>query len=543
MENLNIVIDKGKEEIYLIERKDDLIKGDKYNFREAKKNILDDKIYFKDNDDNIKDNFDTYKVIEIFSFKNINYYFDNIKNPYGIKNIGNTCFFNGITQLIINNKLLITNLSRILFYKLGRDKLPDKTYFDIGVKNPDVNIYNKIIYLFLSLVIKKKRLNLNNIDYKKFFLNDKNPEIKYLNKIINDIQTNMGGGQQDADEVFRYFINNMLSIRIGDPLSGGNYNDYLEYIKTIINNINKLSSSSINIRISTPSFLTEDIYNLTLPQINNKTLQLSNNLKYIGDDKPFFDSLENDKKIFERKLNNDETSVIKLKAFDVEMNPPEEYLKLGIKLVNENFCETLILLNDKTMEYNKSYYECFFKIFNDDNIYKKKNGKTMEYYWEGTKNNIYPIIFNDILLINLMRENPLGQSIYSSLSLDKSTASNQNQDPFIRKNENYYYIDINDLIDMLKIPEQTVAQYELIDNMITLLKKKYKDKKYKIYSLIIKSGGVGGGHYYSYNYVNDKYWMCNDDIISPLSLDNIGDVLINSTLSQYVRSMCLEMID
>ena len=188
---------------------------------------------------------------------------------------------------------------------------------------------------------------------------------------------------------------------------------------------------------------------------------------------------------------------------------------------------------------DKSYYECFLNLFIEKRLIKEtKDNKT---YWQGRENFSYPLIFNEILIINLKR-GPLN-SFFPKLSLDKTTNSKEDENIFIKKNDSYYYIDIIDLIDMLLIPEPADKHYGLINDIIKLLKEKYKNKIYRIYSLVMKSGDVNSGHYYSYNFINGKYWDCNDDEVEELNLDVIDNKLVNSDVEGFIRSLCLEMRD
>lgn len=147
-----------------------------------------------------------YVVVNTIDVDNLDSMYSVIKTPYGILNTGNTCFFNGTLQAIINDKMYITELcNNILFKYTNIDKIlkTNNTKIELNKFN---NFYDITIYLLLNLFKELYDYNKNDKE-QTFKLND---NIRFLQDIVSFIQTwlkftskSSGTTQQDADETYK----------------------------------------------------------------------------------------------------------------------------------------------------------------------------------------------------------------------------------------------------------------------------------------------------------------------------------------------------
>ena len=74
-----------------------------------------------------------------------------------------------------------------------------------------------------------------------------------------------------------------------------------------------------------------------------------------------------------------------------------------------------------------------------------------------------------------------------------------------------------------------------------LLLEKFKNKKYILYSINVKSGGKGGGHWFSINYFKESYYETNDSLVNKVNLDYVLKIITGKSFN-FVSRFLFELI-
>jgi len=239
MDNIKVVIEHKK--IHLL-----CLLKDYKNSLDGKKIAIIKKMYnyniIKENNSNITElnlhendytinGKNVYVVVNTIDVDNLDSMYSVINTPYGISNEGDTCFFNGTLQVLINDKMYMTELcNRILFKYTNIDRVVNGAHIDINYFNDfnDITVYLLlnlliILYNFNNRKLSSGRKLNDNLEFAKVpFLKDivkflqlwitykSDPEQKFENHVMEDGETiyirvrNEGTIQQDANETFMF---------------------------------------------------------------------------------------------------------------------------------------------------------------------------------------------------------------------------------------------------------------------------------------------------------------------------------------------------
>ena len=206
VQNLKIIIDNNTNTIYL---------AHKTNITDIT-NITSKKKYYKVINNIIKEEIDEADIGNLDLYlskntinKNLDEYYDIIKTPRGICNFGGSlCFFNSASQVILNNKYIMTDIVNSIFFKINIKDFDTDNIIIFTFDNIDINISINIYYLILSLFILLYKKNIE--DNNSPLLTGEGDIINILKTIITNIQNFLGTGQQDANDIYTRVLMNCI---------------------------------------------------------------------------------------------------------------------------------------------------------------------------------------------------------------------------------------------------------------------------------------------------------------------------------------------
>lgn len=385
-DNVNVFSDNIYKNIYLGEKiTENEIPKKKIKIFIVKNNILDKQIdiTFVLNKLTKKK---IYRSIDKISLVDYDKYNLAIKKPIGICNEGATCFLNSGMQTIVNNQYIMLDIINAFFFRvkfISKEIDTTNISFNSFTEKQIFNIY----YLIFSLFFNLYKINKFNLD-EKLTMNDDNMKL-----IIKNIQNFLGGGQQDANDIFNKILfpltqpdfkeeEDINRLKILENINSKNleYNNYLKYINEINIALQDIEREKTN----------NLVFNLNEFIASNKYIYTPIFSPYLEFNITNFENLHN----LENEATNDKILFIKEEIKNNNLSLGPSYYKIEI--------------NKKKKKIVQPYGDLLYKLDNYDNNYFKITCK----HSSNTEPFMIAVDYNNVDIKKLF------ESYYSSMTID-----------------------------------------------------------------------------------------------------------------------------
>lgn len=432
----------------------------------------------------LREKFKEYE--KIINGKDINNISETVSNHLcGFKNYGNTCYFNAAIQNLTHNKELVkTILDHV-------SKAADKGSIDEEI----ITFYNLIVKIYQQEEERKKdnktRVIYNELDDLKYFI--------ALNGILTELYDKnrekfSENTQQDSQE--------LLSLFIDDLKEKINSTEDIFYFKT------KLKKTCNNDECS-ENKIEEDKENFSMYKLG---LEDNNNEEQIIN---IFNKEFNFEKLDEFKCEKCSEN----KDKEYKKNNSKELTELQEKFKNCPTCKNYFIAK-KEFEDNKKITDDTIKnytIKKDSNLLTFKEGENIKATLKEDK--ILDLIYNTKCKNCNKEYNDLLKKIYTY---------KKGKQVLLKKIGNYFIMYSNRTVtDFTTMREKKLDKNIVFETSLKLEQEKHgieREENLDLVGIICQSGAADRGHYFSYNKINNKWYLFNDDEVSEVLNNKILDV-------------------
>ena len=433
----------------------------------------------------LRDKFEEYK--KIIDDKDKNSVSETVsKHLCGFKNYGNTCYFNAAMQNITHNKDLVKAI--LDHVSIAADK---------GSINEEIIAFHYLIVKIYQQEEERKRDNNGKVIFNE--LDDLRYFIAYNGILGNsyncDKKKFYGYKQQDSQELLSLFIDDL--------------NDKIKSIEDIFYFETKLKKTCTN-----------DTCNENKKEEGKDYLNMFKlGLKYNNNEEQIID-IFNKEFIFEEMNDFKCEECSKDKGTKYKNNNSKKLKELQDKFYKCETCKNFFAAKE---QYKEDKSKIDYKKINIDNI--KEDNNDLQFL-EGKKliaslreDKILGLIHNTQCKICKKEYNELLKEIYTY---------KKGRQVLLKKIGNYFIMYSNRAVtDFNTLKEKRLNKNIVFETSFKLEPGRHgvkKEENLDLVGIICHNGDPYFGHYFSYNKIDDKWYLFDDDKVSEVPNNNIKTV-------------------